>query len=225
MIHILFRSIVSSFFVVVTLQAEFASLDLNLSGLSSLSDMGKKMNKLSDLNLSGLSSLNFSIFKQNKLEENESTTLRPYLNQGTKALEKQYPWLYDKMDELLMNKENIDAYVLDSAYFKILDDLNGDGISEVYLRSQARCGASICNYRVYQINEKEKKLKEIFDSYNDAKPTTIGKKDSSGWKSIALMQCWGAADCHCYRFRYDSKSQYYKLTEEIACSDANESKQ
>ena len=158
MIPPLFRSMLSFFFLVVALRAEFASFDLNLSGLSSLSGMGKKLNRLSDINFSGLSNLNFSIFKYHK-EDNESTTLRPYLNQGTKALEKLYPWLYDKMDGLLMNKENIDAHVLESAYFKISDDLNDDGISEIYLHSQTRCGASICNYRVYQIDVTEKRLK------------------------------------------------------------------
>ena len=212
----------AAFFLLTSLHAEFASVDLNLSGLSSLSDMGKKLNKLSDLNLSGLSTLNFTIFKQHT-EEDESS-LRPYLNQGTKALEKQYPWLYEKMEELLLNQENAEAYAADSAYFKTVGDLNGDGIAEVYLHSQARCGTSICNYRVYQIDVKNKKLREIFDSYNDAEPTTIGKKDTDGWKSISLMQCWGASGCHCYRFGYDAKSKYYVLTEEIACSDENKSK-
>ena len=221
--HLVVRS-VAAFFLLTALHAEFASFDLNLSGLSSLSGMGKKLNRLSDLNLSGISNLNLTIFKQHTEEDDEST-LRPYLNQGTKALEKQYPWLYEKMEELLLNQENAEAYAADSAYFKILDDLNGDGIAEVYLHSQARCGASICNYRVYRIDEKEKKLKEIFDSYNDAKPTTIEKADPSGWKSISLMQCWGAASCHCYRFGYDSKSRYYEMIDEISCGDDNSSKE
>ena len=220
MVSSIFRLGVSLLFLFTVLHSEFASFDLNLSGLSSLSDTGKKLNRLSDLNLSGLSSMNLSIFKRHKQENNKSTSLRPYLNQGTKALEKQYPWLYEKMEELLLNQENAEAYAADSAYFKILDDLNGDGIAEVYLHSQARCGASICNYRVYRIDEKEKKLKEIFDSYNDAKPTVIEKADPSGWKSISLMQCWGATGCHCYRFGYDTKSHYYEQREEVACSNA-----
>lgn len=204
--YLVFRYVVSFLFVVTAVQAEFATFDLNLSGLSSLSEMGKKLNKLSDLNFS-------------TLEEDNESSIRPYLNESTKALEKKYPWLYDEMEKLLMNEENMEAYVLESAYFKILDDLNGDGIEEVYLHSQARCGASICNYRVYQIDVKGKKLKEIFDSYTDAEPTVIGKVDSSGWKTISLMQCWGATSCQCYRFAFDSKSHYYSLVDEIKCSE------
>ena len=217
----IFRFVVA-FLLFTALHAEFTSVDLNLSGLSSLSNMGTKLNKLSDLNLSGLFNLNVTIFKHHT-EEDESS-LRPYLNQGSKALEKQYPWLYEKMEELLLNQENAESYAIDSAYFKTLDDLNGDGIAEVYLHSQANCGTSICNYRVYQIDIKIRKLREIFDSYNDAESTTIGKKDSSGWKSISLMQCWGAADCHCYRFMYDAKSRHYEIRDEISCDDDNSSK-
>lgn len=90
----------------------------------------------------------FSVFM------NAYEPLRPYLNQGTKVLEKKYPWLYEKMDDILMNKENAEAYASESGYFKLLADLNGDGIDEVYLQSSGRCGASICNYRVYEIDVK-----------------------------------------------------------------------
>lgn len=219
MVSSIFRSGVSLLFLFTVLHSEFASFDINFSGLSSLSHMGKKLNHLSDLNLSGLSHI-FDHKGQEENNESEESSIRPYLNQGTKALEKHYPWLYGKMENLLLNQENAEAYALESAYFKILDDLNGDGIAEVYLYSQARCGASICNYRVYWIDAKRKELKEIFDAYNDAKPTIIEKADQSGWKSISLMQCWGAASCHCYRFGYDAKSQYYEQREEVACSNA-----
>lgn len=212
-------------FLCVALQAEFASVDLNLSGLSSLSKMGKKMERLPDLNLSGLSSMDFVIFKANKEENGTEESLRPYLNEGTKALEREYPWLYEEMQGMLLNEENAEAYAAESAYFKVLDDLNGDGIAEIYLHSQARCGASICSYRVYQIDAKRRKLRQIFDEYNDAGATVIGKEDANGWKSIFLMQCWGAASCHCYRFGYDTQSRQYEMQREISCKDNNSTKE
>ena len=144
---------------------------------------------------------------------------RPYLNQGTKALETKYPWLYEKMDDILMNKENVEAYASDSAYFKLLGDLNGDGIDEVYLHSSGRCGASICNYRVYEIDVKNKKLREIFDAYNNFETTQIGSTLSTGWKSIFLEQCWGATNCHGNTFVYDTQKKYYVNVDDVFCDD------
>ena len=213
MIRIFFHSILSSFFLVTVLHAEFASSDINLSGLSSLSNMGKKLNHLSDLNLSGLSHV-FDHKGQEENNESEENSIRPYLNQGTKNLETKYSWLYEKMDSLLMNDENIEAYSMDMAYFKNLDDLNRDGIDEIYLHSQSRCGASICNYRVYQIDTKHEKLKEIFDSYNGSNFTTIEKLKGKSWKSISIVQCWGATNCHKYTFEFDKKKKYYLLSKE-----------
>jgi len=60
------------------------------------------------------------------------------------------------MDDILINKENIEAYVSESAYLKYLGDLNDDGIDEIYLVNYRRCGSGGCNYEIYQINVLEK---------------------------------------------------------------------
>jgi len=149
----------------------------------------------------------------------DESLVRPYLNQGTKTLEKKYPWLYEKMEDILMNKKNIEAYLLESAYFKRLGDLNGDGIDELYLHSNSRCGASICNYRVYEIDVKNRTLREIFDAYNDSETTKIGNKLSSGWRTISIKQCWGASDCHDYTFLYDADKKHYINADNVICND------
>ena len=40
---------------------------------------------------------------KNITAEKYEPLVRPYLNQGTKALEKKYSWLYEKMDDILMS--------------------------------------------------------------------------------------------------------------------------
>lgn len=193
-------------------------IDLDLSGLSSLSKSNKKLTKMVDMQKK-LSSLPIVIFDHNRsaTEENnisnkeQPTVVRSYLNQGTKHLEKKYPWLYDKMVDILMNKENIEAYTSDSAYFKLLGDLNGDDIDEVYLSSSARCGSSICNYRVYQIDHKYKKLREIFSEYNDFDKKPISDGKHNGWKVIRLQKCWGTPQCIDYVYRYDTNTSSYSI--------------
>ncbi len=76
--NLVFRYTVALLLFVAALDAGFASFDLNLSGLSSLSKMGKELNKLSDLNL--------SIFKRYKKEDNK-TTVNPDLKREAKPLE------------------------------------------------------------------------------------------------------------------------------------------
>jgi len=154
--------------------------------------------------------------KESNSSKDDYTPIKlPYLNVGTKELETKYPWLYDEMEEILLNQENSEAYALESAYFKRLDDLNSDGIDEIYLHSQARCGASICNYRVYQLDIKNKKLREIMDAYSDDNSTKIGKKLSTGWKSISVVQCFGAENCSNMTFVYDLQKEQYFLEQNI----------
>jgi hypothetical protein len=199
----------------------FPSLDLDFSGLSSLSKMGQQINgmvemekKLDDLPVR---------FKDANVSKHKSDTksLRPYLNQGTKALEKRYPWLYGVMENLLMNKENLEAYAADSAYFRKLGDLNGDGIDEIYLHSQSRCGASICNYRVYQIDVKHKMLREILDAYS-GDPKSVLKERYNGWNVLRLQKGWGAADCRVNIYRYDRITDFYQITESYEKVSGNE---
>jgi len=166
--------------------------------------------------------LNATDSKENNISNDNYTPMKlPYLNVGTKELETKYPWLYEKMEEILLNQENSEAYALEGAYFKRLDDLNGDGIDEIYLHSQARCGASICNYRVYQLDTENKKLREIMDAYSDDNSTKIGKKLSTGWKRISVMQCFGAENCSDMTFVYDLEKEQYLLTDKLKCNENN----
>ena len=179
--------------------------------------IGKKYPAIYEKSIPPCTPYKMTVYHQSLLKKkDEYKSIRPYLNQGTKDLEKKYPWLYDKMDELLMNEDNIEAYTLDSAYFKILDDLNGDGILEIYLLNYQRCGSGGCSYKIYQVDSKNKKLKEIFDLYDDDKSTVIGKAGVNGWKSISVVHCWGAASCYRYIFKFDTKEKYYLLSEKKA---------
>jgi len=145
-----------------------------------------------------------------KLDDNSS--LFPYLNKGTKPLEQKYPWLYDIMQEILLDKENIEAYVVDSAYFQILEDLNGDGVSEIFLYNSYRCGSGGCNFKIYQIDIEHKNLKEIFDLYDnyDGKSNNILSTTHNGWKDIKLKKCYGSTGCIDITFQYNKEVGYHK---------------
>jgi len=189
----------------------FPSLNLDFSTLSSLSKMGKQLDDLveTEKKLDNLP-IRLTDDNQTKQKKDEVASLYPYLNKGTKKLEQKYPWLYEKMQDLLLNKENIEAYAANSAYFQILEDLNGDGISELFLYNSYRCGSGGCNFKIYQIDIKNKKLKEIFDLYDnyDGKSKNILSTSHDGWKDIKLKKCYGSIGCKEIIFQYYKRAGY-----------------
>jgi hypothetical protein len=195
-----------------SLYSDFISIDFDMKGLGSLSKMSDNLNEMVEMQKK-LEHLPIILIEQNTSKE-KKRYLGTYLNEGTKVLEEKYPWLYDVMYyEYLMNEENVEAYAAGSAYFKRLGDLNNDGIDEIYLHSQARCGASICSYRVFQIDVVHKRLKEIFDAYSAYGSEVMSKQTYDGWRSIHTKECWGAAQCKDYDYRYDHKKGFYILFE------------
>ena len=190
----------------------FPSLDLDFSGLSSLSKMGEQLDRLVETEKK-LDKLPIVLGEANRSEENDTdeVPLRPYLNKGTKGLETKYPWLYEKMEDLLMNEENLKAYVADSAYFQYLDDLNGDGIAEIFLYNSYRCGSGGCNFKVYQIDVEHQRLKELFNAYDnyERSDANILSTQHHGWKDIKLKKCYGALGCKELTAEYHQGEGYH----------------
>ncbi len=200
----------------------FPSIDLNFSGLSSLSKMGEQLDHLVETEKK-LDKLPVAFKELNNSKNNsQRESLRPYLNRGTKDLEKKYPWLYEKMEEMLLNEENIEAYALESAYFQYLDDLNDDGIAEVFLYNSSRCGSGGCNFKIYQIDTQNKRLNLLFDAYDnfEGKSTSILSTKHHGWKDINVTKCYGAMHCQNSIVEYHNKVLGYgsyaeKVSKEI----------
>jgi len=144
------------------------------------------------------------------LSKEVERAMTPRFDEGTKALVKKFPWLYDAMYDVVNSPTHYSSQISGLVEVKVVADLNGDSIDELYIQDPGMCGASICRYLVYQVNVETKTVDKIFDAYGTEMGTHIGLKTLNGWKSITVTSCYGAADCVEYSYMYDVKKKYYK---------------
>ena len=133
----------------------------------------------------------------------------PHPNEGTHNLEISYPWLIQEMNTILNEDENFDPYIQKSAYFSNLEDLNGDGVNELYLYNSFKCGSGGCSFRIFQLDMHQKALKEIFEGFSPEIKGAVIQETHHGWKMIKNIFCSGAAHCTEYIFRYDENLDKY----------------
>lgn len=143
------------------------------------------------------------------LSKEVERAMTPRFDEGTKLLVKNFPWIYNAMHDIVNSPIHYSSQISGLVEVKVVADLNGDSIDELYIEDAGMCGASICHYPVYHINVKSKTLDKIFDEYGTEESNHIGLKTLNGWKSITVTSCYGTADCVEYSYVYDERKKCY----------------